>query len=203
MSAPAPAGPPDVPPLRAAVFFDRDGTLTREIDWVTSADDLELLDGAADAVARVNRAGFAAIVVTNQSAVARGMLSEPELERVHDELRRRLLHAGARLDGVYACPHHPTEGEPPYRRECECRKPKSGLIRRAARELALDLSRSWVVGDAERDLHCGFALGVPGILVSTGKGRSESERLRALGRAPEHIVADVGAAVDRILAQGK
>jgi D-glycero-D-manno-heptose 1,7-bisphosphate phosphatase len=199
MSAPARVRPS----LRAAVFFDRDGTLTREIDWVRSASDLELLDGAAEAVARVNRASLAAVVVTNQSAVARGVLSEAELERVHDALRRRLAESGARIDGVYACPHHPTEGEPPYRRECDCRKPKSGLIARAARELALDLARSWVVGDAERDLLAGSALGVPGILVATGKGLRENERLRALGRAPRHFVADVRAAVDVILAQGK
>jgi D-glycero-D-manno-heptose 1,7-bisphosphate phosphatase len=185
---------------RPAVFFDRDGTLTREIDWVRSASDLALFDGAADAVARVNRAGFAAVVVTNQSAVARGFITEIELERVHDELRMRLAAHAAHLDGIYACPHHPTEGEPPYRRECDCRKPKSGLLARAAHELGLDLEKSWVVGDAERDLAAGAELGIPGILVATGKGRSEHKRLRAQGRAPEHFVDDLRAAVDVILA---
>lgn len=193
------------PPLcrepRPAVFFDRDGTLTVEGDWVRSAAELVLLEGAADAIARLRQAGYAVVLITNQSAVARGLISEAELTAIHADLAARLAESGAHLDGIYACPHHPTEGHPPYRRECDCRKPKSGLIECAARELDLDLGKSWIVGDAERDLRAGAHLGLRGILVATGKGAAEHRRLSAAGRAPEYFTADARSAVDLILAR--
>jgi D-glycero-D-manno-heptose 1,7-bisphosphate phosphatase len=140
--------------------------------------------------------------------VARGLITEAGLESVHAHMEAELERGGAHLAGIYVCPHHPTEGVAPYRRECDCRKPKPGLIERAAREMNLDLARSFVVGDAERDLAAGAALGIPGILVATGKGESEFARLRAEGRAPEWFVPDVLAAarliVDRVAAnQGR
>jgi D-glycero-D-manno-heptose 1,7-bisphosphate phosphatase len=185
---------------RAAVFFDRDGTLTIESEWVRSAHDLVLLEGAAEAVARLSRAGYAVVLITNQSAVARGIISEAELGAIHAAFAAQLEARGAHLDGIYACPHHPTEGSAPYRRECECRKPKSALIERAARELDLDLARSWIVGDAERDLVAGARLGVRGILVSTGKGSAERQRLVSAGSPPVHFTADAASAAELILA---
>ena len=184
---------------RPAVFLDRDGTLTRESDWVTSPADLVLLDGAIDAVLALERAGYAAVVVTNQSAVARGLITESELDAIHAELAARFAKAGAPLEAIYACPHHPSEGVAPYRRECECRKPNSGLVERAARELGLDLARSWIVGDAERDLAAGAKLGVRGVLVGTGKGTAELARMRAAGNDPR-FARDVRAAAELILA---
>jgi D-glycero-D-manno-heptose 1,7-bisphosphate phosphatase len=189
---------PNVP--RPAVFFDRDGTLTVESDWVRCAQEIVLVPGAAEAIARVRRAGYAAVVVTNQSAVARGLISESELAAIHAELAARLERSGARLDGVFACPHHPTEGLGEYKRDCDCRKPKSGLLVRASRELDLDLDRSWIVGDAERDLLAGVRLGVRGVLVGTGKGAAERERLIADRAAPAYFAADVRAAAELILA---
>ncbi|MFN0243029.1 MAG: D-glycero-alpha-D-manno-heptose-1,7-bisphosphate 7-phosphatase [Planctomycetota bacterium] len=189
----------------SAVFLDRDGTLTRESDWVTKPEDLELLPGAARAVGRLNAARLPVVLVTNQSAVARGMIDEAALERIHAHLRALLARAGARVDALYYCPHHLTEGRGPYATECECRKPRAGLLVRAARELELELATSWIVGDAERDLLAGESLGVRAILVATGKGTSEQARLARAGRAPRAFVADLDAAVDAILAerQGK
>jgi len=113
---------------RPAVFLDRDGTLTEEVGYVNHPSRLRLLPRAAEAIRRLNAAGVAAVVVTNQAGIARGYFSESVLHAVNDALRAQLADAGARLDGLYACMHHPTEGEAPYRAQCECRKPKPGLL---------------------------------------------------------------------------
>jgi len=190
--------------LRPAVFLDRDGTLTAEAEWVRSTADLVLLPSAAPAIAVLDRAGFAVVIATNQSAVARGFVTEAELAVIHAHMVRELEKGGGKIAGVYVCPHHPTEGFPPYRRDCECRKPKPGLLLAAARELGLDLARSFVVGDASRDLEAGAAAGVAGILVATGKGEAEFERLVVEKRAPERLEPDVLAAARRIVAlQGR
>ena len=186
--------------LRPAVFLDRDGTLTAEADWVRSEADIALLPSAADAVALLTEAGFAVVVATNQSAVARGIVTEERLAEIHAHMVRELERKGGRVAGVFACPHHPTEGRPPYRRTCDCRKPKPGMLLDAARDLGLDLERSWVVGDAARDLEAGSAVGVPGVLVATGKGASEYERLAIEGRPPARFEPDVLAAARAIAA---
>lgn len=177
--------------LRPAVFLDRDGTLTAEGEWVTKSSELALLPFAAEAIALLSRAGYAVVLATNQSAVARGLVTEAELAEIHAHMERELARGGAKLSGIYHCPHHPTEGAPPFRRACECRKPEPGMLLAAARELGLDLSRSWVVGDAERDLLAGTAVGARGILVATGKGKAEYERLVREGHAPESFVQHV------------
>lgn len=166
---------------RPAVFLDRDGTLTVESDWVRRPEELVLLPGAAQAVAELARAGFLVVVVTNQSAVARGMIDERELAAIHARFEELLAAGGARVDGIYFCPHHPTEGVGVYRRECACRKPKAGLLVRAAEELGIEFARSWVVGDARRDLEAGARVGVRGVMVATGKGEREFEALVAEG----------------------
>jgi D-glycero-D-manno-heptose 1,7-bisphosphate phosphatase len=176
------------------VFLDRDGTLTAEGEWVTSSEQLQLLPGASEAVALLSRAGFAVVVATNQSAVARGLLTLEGLDGIHAHLRAELARQDARVDGIYACPHHPTEGAAPYRLDCDCRKPGAGLLRAAARDLDLELARSFVVGDAERDLAAGAAVGARGILVATGKGAAEHTRLAQAGRAPALFLPDVLAA---------
>lgn len=185
--------------LRAAVFVDRDGTLTQEGDWVRHPGALALVPGAARALARLHDAGFLLVMVTNQSAVARGLITEEKLRAIHAHLESVLAHEGAHLDAIYACPHHPSEGLGAYRVECACRKPEPGLILRARDEMGIDLARSWCVGDMERDLEAGRRAGVRGILVGTGKGAAESERMRASGRLPETFVTDIGAAADRIV----
>lgn len=187
--------------LHPAVFLDRDGTLTAEADWVRQADDVVLLESAAPAIRALNRAGYRLVLATNQSAVARGLITEAKLAEVHAHLAAQLERQGAHLDGIYTCPHHPSEGEAPYRRACECRKPSPGLLLQAARDLDLDLPRSWMIGDAERDIEAGRAAGVRGILVGTGKGTREIVHMRAMGAPPDHFSPDVLAAARWILEQ--
>jgi len=187
---------------RPAVFLDRDGTLTEEVGYVNHPSRLRLLPRAAEAIRRLNAAGVAAVVVTNQAGIARGYFSESVLHAVNDALRAQLADAGARLDGLYACMHHPTEGEAPYRAECECRKPKPGLLLRAAAELGLDLTRSTMVGDKASDLVPARAVGADAVLVLTGYGRGEWEYQRERFEVvPDHVAGDLLDAVEWALAK--
>ena len=187
---------------RPAVFLDRDGTLTEEVGYVNHPSRLRLLPRAAEAIRRLNAAGVAAVVVTNQAGIARGYFSESVLHAVNDALRDQLAHAGARLDGLYACLHHPTEGESPYRAQCECRKPKPGLLLRAAAELGLDLTRSTMVGDKASDLVPARAVGADAVLVLTGYGRGEWEYQRERFEVvPDHVAGDLLDAVEWALAK--
>ena len=182
---------------RPAVFLDRDGTLTEEVGYVNHPSRLRLLPRAAEAIRRLNAAGVAAVVVTNQAGIARGYFSESVLHAVNDALRAQLADAGARLDGLYACMHHPTEGEAPYRAQCECRKPKPGLLLRAAAELGLDLTRSTMVGDKASDLVPARAVGADAVLVLTGYGRGEWEYQRERFEVvPDHVAGDLLDAVE-------
>lgn len=184
--------------LRPAVFLDRDGTLHAEPPHpLREPDELRLFDGVPRALASLQRAGFALVIVTNQSALARGELDHERLARVHAHLCEAV--APARIDGVFVCPHHGLEGLAPYRRECPCRKPRSGLLRDAERVLGLDLARSWIVGDALRDLEAGVSAGVRPVLVLTGKG--VGERAKLVGSSAEHalVAKDFAAAAEVIL----
>jgi D-glycero-D-manno-heptose 1,7-bisphosphate phosphatase len=183
------------------VFIDRDGTLTEEVGYVNHPDRLRLLPRSAEAIRRLNRAGVPAVVVTNQAGLARGYFSEDVLAAVTATLVSHLEAAGAHLDGVYVCPHHPTEGAPPYRAACDCRKPRPGLLRRAARDLDLDLGASTMVGDKPSDLVPGRAVGARAVLVLTGYGRGEWEyRRHAFEVEPDHVAGDLLDAVEWALA---
>lgn len=160
---------------RAAAFLDRDGTIIRDTDFVGSPDEVELLDGAASAIRALNQAGIPAIVITNQSGIARGYFSRADYDRVQARLDELLRAAGARVDATYVCPHHPDITGP-----CECRKPGTLLFRQAAEELGLDLASSWYIGDKLRDVLPAKEFGGTGLLV-----RSE--------RTPEKDVAAAGA----------
>lgn len=187
---------------RPAVFIDRDGTLTDEVGYVNHPSRLRLLPRSAEAIRRLNVARVPAVVVTNQAGIARGYFSEDVLSAVNQTLVAQLAQAGARLDGIYVCPHHPTEGEAPYRARCECRKPKPGLLRRAAAELGLDLARSTMVGDKPSDLVPARAVGAGAVLVLTGYGLGEWEYRRASFEVePDHVAGDLMDAVDWALAR--
>jgi D-glycero-D-manno-heptose 1,7-bisphosphate phosphatase len=182
---------------RPAVFIDRDGTLTEEVGYVNHPSRLRLLPRSAEAIRRLNTAGVAAVVVTNQAGIARGYFSEEVLHSVNAALTAALRREGARLDGLYVCTHHPTEGEPPFRAACECRKPRPGLLRRAAAELGLDLARSTMVGDKPSDLVPGRTVGAAAVLVLTGYGLGEWEyRRKAFETEPDHVASDLLDAVD-------
>ncbi len=186
---------------RPAVFIDRDGTLTEEVGYVNHPSRLRLLPRAAQAIRRLNEAEVAAVLVTNQAGIARGYFSEDVLHAVNDSLVAQLKDAGAHLDGIYVCPHHPREGEPPFRADCDCRKPKPGLLVRAAAELGLDLRACTMVGDKASDLVPARTVGARGVLVLTGYGRGEWEYRRDQFPVPPHFVAsDLLEAVEWALA---
>jgi D-glycero-D-manno-heptose 1,7-bisphosphate phosphatase len=186
---------------RPAVFIDRDGTLTEEVGYVNHPRRLRLLPRSAEAVRRLNAAGVAAVVVSNQAGVARGYFTEDVLQATNAELVAQLKQAGAQLDGVYVCPHHPTEGRPPFRAECECRKPKPGLLVRAAADLGLDLAASTIVSDKASDLAVAPAVGARPVLVLTGYGLGEWEYQRhRFAVMPDHVAEDLLAAVEWVLA---
>ena len=186
---------------RPAVFIDRDGTLTEEVGYVNHPRRIRLLPRSAEAIRRLNAAGIPAVVVTNQAGLARGYFSAEILQAVNEEMIRQLEDAGARLDGVYVCVHHPTEGVPPYRAECDCRKPKPGMLTRAARELHLDLAASTMVGDKASDLESGRIVGARGVLVLTGYGQGDWEyRRHAFRVTPDHVADDLLDAVHWVLA---
>ena len=192
---------------RPAVFLDRDGTLVDELGFLDDPDRLRLLPGASEAVRRLNGAGFFVALVTNQSGIARGLFTEERLAAIHERLELVLAREGARLDAIAYCPHHPDEGEPPYRRRCVCRKPEPGLILQLLSRHGLDPAASWVVGDAVRDIQAGARAELGGrILVATGKGEDERLRLPDDLASSTDYVEDLTAAVDRILeaaAQGR
>jgi D-glycero-D-manno-heptose 1,7-bisphosphate phosphatase len=153
-------------------------------------------------VRRLNEAGIAAVVATNQAGVARGYFSEDVMHATHERLVGLLKDAGAHLDGLYVCPHHPTEGALPFRTDCDCRKPKPGLLVRAARDLDLDLEASCMVGDKASDLLVAPPVGARAILVLTGYGRGEWEYRRAhFSPAPDHVADDLLDAVEWVIAR--
>jgi D-glycero-D-manno-heptose 1,7-bisphosphate phosphatase len=167
------AGTEQAVDARPAVFLDRDGTLIEEAGYLDRLDRLVFFPYSVDAVRLLNQAGLAVVVITNQAGIARGIVKESFVAEAHRHISERLARGGARVDGYYYCPHHPEAVIEAYRQQCDCRKPRPGLLTRAAADLNLDLSRSFVVGDRWHDLEAGQGLGARGVLVRTGYGRSE------------------------------
>jgi len=190
--------------MKRAVFLDRDGTLNEEVGYVNHLDRFQVFPWAGPAVRKLNQAGLAAVVLTNQSGVARGYFPETLVHDVHARLREVLADADARLSGIYYCPHHPEGKVPEYRLACDCRKPAPGMLQRAARDLDLDLDASFIISDRYQDIRMGQRHGVRGILVLTGYGKGEHAYLRAQWpRMPDFVAADLLDAVEWILAQGE
>lgn len=165
-----------IPGNRGGVLLDRDGTLVRDSGYLTLLEQIEVLPRVPEALRLFKQHGLAVAVITNQSAVARGLLSERDLSEIHREIERRLAATGAFLDAIYYCPHHPTEGQAPYRRVCACRKPNTGLAVRAAVELKLDLGHSYVVGDQWTDMELACRIGAQGILISDRRQETADRR---------------------------
>jgi len=177
-----------------AVFLDRDGTIVEDPGFLHEPEKAKLLPGAAEAIRRLNEAGYRVIIVTNQSGIARGRYTVRDYEAVQERLGALLTAHGARIDGAYFCPHHPQFSGP-----CECRKPGVKLFHDAQAAFDIDFSRSWWIGDRLSDAQPARLLRGDGggILVATGEGNLHQGQARALGVM---VVADLAGAVDKILA---
>jgi D-glycero-D-manno-heptose 1,7-bisphosphate phosphatase len=178
---------------RPAVFLDRDGTISEDVGYLNDVSQFRMFPFAAGAIRRLNDANLPVIVVTNQSGVRRGMFAESMVQTVHREMTQQLAAAGAHLTAIYYCPHTSED-------DCECRKPKPGMIRQAAREHGVDMARSFVVGDRYGDVELAQANGGRGVLVRTGYGEEDlRENGAGWSRQPDFVADDLSDAVEWIL----
>ena len=181
---------------QGAVFLDKDGTLVENVPYNADPSKMRLSPGAAEGIRMLSQARFRLFVVSNQSGVARGHFGEQELIEVEARLRTLMTEAGARLDGFYFCPHHPEGSVAEYSLACVCRKPEPGMILNAGRDHAIDLARSWLVGDILDDVEAGRRAGCRTILIDNGH---ETEWRTSPGRTPDHVAADLVEAAEIIL----
>ena len=185
-----------------AVFLDRDGTINEEMGYVNHVERFHLLPRVGQAIRLLNERGWKAVVITNQSGVARGYFPESLIHEIHQRMQDLLKKEGAHLDGIYYCPHHPDVGVSPYRQTCRCRKPATGLIEDAVKELDLDPSASYMVGDRGMDIEFGRQVGAKAILVLTGYGKGEWEYFRNQWRVtPNYVAEDLFEAAQWIVQQ--
>jgi len=161
--------------VRKAIFLDRDGTLIETVPYLSRLSQIKLINGVPEALSLLKGKGYSLVVVTNQSGVARGFFDMNFVLESHRRIQLLLEEAAVAVDAFYFCPHHPTEGDPPYRVDCNCRKPKAGLVLRAVSDLGIELEGSWVVGDDLPDLMMARNLGLPFVLLRSGYGRMLEE----------------------------
>lgn len=189
----------------AAIFLDRDGTINEEVGYIERLDKIQIIPSAFEAIRLINLSGRKAVVITNQAAIAKGHATEEFVKKTHQHIQALLRQKGAVLDAFYYCPHHPTEGLPEYRCLCDCRKPAPGLFFQAAREMEIDLSRSYMIGDRYRDMEAAHRASVRGILVKTGYGAdilaNEGPDLETPEGKPEFVAENLLEAVRWILRQ--
>ncbi|HLC45235.1 MAG TPA: HAD-IIIA family hydrolase, partial [archaeon] len=188
---------------RKAVFLDRDGTIIEEANLLTKYEQVKYIPGVFEAVKKLNDAGFAVVIVSNQPVVARNLATEKQVLEVQERINKDFGERGAELDAFYYCPHHPekhhADGNPAYRMECECRKPKPGMLLKAAERLGIDLESSWMVGDQNRDVAAGKRVGCKAILVGTGYAGKQAGTDKKEGFEPDFSAKDLPAAVELIL----
>lgn len=183
--------------LHRAVFLDRDGTINVEKDYLIHVDDFEFIHGVPEALKKLQEAGFLLVVVTNQSGIARGYFSPHQVKKLHLYMTNLLERYDVSLAGIYVCPHHPISGQGEYLCDCECRKGKPGMLLEAAKELNIDLSNSFMVGDKLADVQAGHAADCNTYLVKTGHGKDFESAAKIYGAA---VVNDLLAAAEMILA---
>ena len=176
--------------MNRAVFIDRDGTISEEVGYINHASRFRLFPYSAAALKQLHENGYLAIVITNQAGVARGYFSEDMVQNIHRRMTDELTASGATLDAIYYCAHHPLVGDLPYRLDCDCRKPKPGLLLRAAREFDIDMGQSWMVGDRYSDIELAANAGVQSALVLSGYGRGEWEHQRDNWTIKPDLVAE-------------
>jgi D-glycero-D-manno-heptose 1,7-bisphosphate phosphatase len=188
---------------RPAVFIDRDGTISEEVGYVNHPSRFRLFPYSSEAIRILNDAGWLAIVITNQAGVARGYFSEDVIHKIHDQLTRDLQNESAKIDAIYYCAHHPSVGDPPYRLDCDCRKPKPGLIQQAASDFEIDLEASWMAGDRYSDVELAHNAGLRSAFVLSGYGRGEWEYQRqAWAHRPDLVCENLLEAVKSIVNHG-
>ena len=175
--------------FQPAVFLDRDGTINEDTGYIDAPERLFIIDGAASAIKRLNSKGFRVVVITNQSGVGRGYFTKEAADSVNKKLEEILKREGAHLDGIYYCPHHPDDN-------CECRKPRIGLLEKAKNDLAIDFKKSYVIGDKVSDIEIAQGIGGKGILVLTGFGKDAKQKLN---HEPSYIATDLKDAVEWII----
>jgi len=185
---------------KIAVFLDRDGTISEEVGYVNHIKRFKLLPRSSQAIKLLNKNKILAIIVTNQSGVARNYFTEDLVNEVHKKMKKLLKKDGAHLDAIYYCPHHPRVGSPEYRKDCDCRKPKIGMLKRAESDFNIDLIKSYMIGDRIKDVIFGHKVGMKSILVLTGYGLGEYEHQRKKWtEQPEYIAKDLLDAVKWII----
>lgn len=190
-----------------AVFLDRDGTINEEVGYLDSIDKLKLFANAAEAIRLINESGMKAVVITNQSGVAKGYFTEEFVRTVHERIQEMLRERGAYIDAFYYCPHHQTEGIGVYLQSCACRKPEAGMLIEASKELDIDVRRSYTVGDMLKDIQVARTVGAKGILVKTGYGINTIEKDLTSDSSeicqPSYIAEDILDAVKWIIVDYK
>ncbi len=184
-----------------AFFLDRDGVLVEDVDLLTNANQIRVLPGVVEALQAIHEHGYLSVVVTNQTVLARGLIDEAELSRVHAHLRQMLVEAGAPpVSAFYVCPHHPHADVARYRVDCACRKPKPGLLERASEDLGIDLSISFMIGDRLSDVAAGKRAGCITALIESGAHRAPPiVGMPSDPPAPDHRFADLRQAVHTLL----
>jgi D-glycero-D-manno-heptose 1,7-bisphosphate phosphatase len=189
-----------------AVFLDRDGTINKMNGFVTKPEEFEMIDGAAEAIRQINSLGYLAIVITNQPVIARGEVTLEELELIHNRLETELGKAGAYLDDIFFCPHHPDKGfpgeRPEYKIDCDCRKPKPGLLLRAAEKYNINLTASYMVGDDKRDVEAGRAAGCTPVLLNDKSGGDCKPGEKQKIGGPEMIFSNLMEFAEYVLQRG-
>jgi len=182
--------------VNKAVFLDRDGVITKEPPYYAhKIDQLELIPNSAEAIRLLNESGFKVIVISNQSGVARGYYQEKDIKIYNNEMKRQLEEKGAHIDAIYYCPHHPEATIDKYKIDCDCRKPKPGMLRQAEGDLNLDLKYSFLVGDKMSDIEAGYRAGCKTILVLTGQGNGELKKISEIDIKPNYISKDLHSAI--------
>ena len=185
--------------MNKAVFLDRDGVITKEPPYYAhKINQLELIPKSAEAIKLLNESGFKVIVVSNQAGVARGYYQEEDIQIYNNEMKRQLEEKGAYIDAIYYCPHYPEATIEKYKIDCECRKPKPGMLKLAEKDLNLDLKCSFLVGDKMSDIEAGYRAGCKTILVLTGQGNDELKKISEMDIKPNYISKDLFAAIQII-----
>ena len=189
--------------MKKAIFLDRDGVINENVPSLTKPEQFRLIHDVSASIKRFNETGYLVVVVTNQPGIAKGFSSFKDMEKIHAKMNGLLKEGGAHIDALYLCPHHPEKGHPgeieELKIDCECRKPKPGLILRAAKDLDIDLHGSWIIGDSLTDVAAGKNAGLKTILLSNGGNCGSREEKKLVDVKPDHLCANISQALKIIL----